>query len=144
MELKEIRIGGDYFRDSMLPHEGRRVDIVKKISRRIADLADHDGQNFKMTAGRRQQDNLLRSDKSSDESESLSCNQRIGKYAGMGGNAQEFVDDRPGEAPGCAVTAMPVEKSTRRRMERATRIGRMQQNIRVDQEFHSRSIASKS
>ncbi len=124
----------------MLSKNHRGGNIVEKISAGVRELVERLPQQREVPARGLQDVYGIMIQKFGNEPKSFGRRERLGKNPGVRGDAEELVDYRPGETPGSILPEVPLQELPGLGVLRAGAIGRIEQNVGVDQKPHAPSI----
>lgn len=110
MEVRVPRADPAY---AMLAHEHDRVRIMEQISRQTRMLADDLLGDIRVPRRRREHAEPRGGEQGGGEGPGLRCAPRAPHDARMGGDAQEFVQDRPGDVPRVGQPPLPLDPGAR-------------------------------
>lgn len=85
--------------DPMFPHQGRDMEIMDRIPSEARVRRDDFREDLGMAICFRQDPDSRTGQDRTEPASRLDEIEGIGKYLRMGGNAEELVDDPPGEIP---------------------------------------------
>jgi len=137
----KVSIAGVDTPDSVFPHQDRCVGIMKKVSADERELGQNLRENAAVPLRRDEKADRGGSQESFDEGPSLASRKRSLENPWVGRNPEEFVDDPPGQIPGRGLSSPLLDPRPARRVKRRILIGRIDEDIRIDDEHYRPSMA---
>ena len=118
--------------DAVLPHDHRRVQVVKQVAADVRQLLQRLSQHQSMTGRRRQQVETGRSQQSLQETPGFGRRPGICGRTTMRGDAEELVADVPRQERWRRILTGTLDAGTTGSVKRGIQVNRVNQDIRVE------------
>lgn len=140
-EPMEVRIPSTDLSDSMLAHKYGGMSVVQQIACEIGKLSDHLLCDHRVSLRGYEDAKAGRSNQRCDEFPRFCNIPRPSHDFRVCGHAKKFVKDRPRRIPGISAAALAFEPFAARRMRRRVTIGRVYQDVGIDDQHYRPSMA---
>lgn len=125
----------------MLAHKYGSVRIMDQIAGKMWKLGEDRGGHVGMALCRNKNAKTRRCEQRSDELPRRACVPWPTHDPRVGGDAQELIQDRPSRVPGIGPQPLPFKPESTGPMKLRVNIGRVHQNVGVDDEHYRPSMA---